>query len=168
MRKFIFASLASSVAPVAFMSGEVVETVVAGGVRVNKADYDANPKAYGSLDKAATAEDAALNVETTGGAASLPEGATTVPAPSAAVRILGEDKTVAPSQPSPGQLVVFKGGTAKKPVYTVTDTQGEPVKEMEGIDPNGYATEADAWAAITNALAIAQRQLPPVQNAPQS
>ena len=57
----------------------------------------------------------------------------------------------APAEPvkneTPAQLLVSKEGTGAKAVFFVTDAQGVKVTG-EGITETGYASEADAWAAI--------------------
>lgn len=161
MRKMIFAASVSMVA-LAFMS-DSCETVTVKGedgspLRINKADFDADPgkwKVHKDEQEQATP-----------GQITLPDPETQQPlaAPSAphfgggegdpsapAVLIDPLKGAVAPSAPSPNQRLVAKEtvgtGKNKGDRYFVVDGSGVRL-EMDGVEADGYETEAAAWKAI--------------------
>lgn len=161
--------LRRSVSLIAFMS-DVCETVQikgAGGepVRVNKSDYDADQDSDKPTMKLFTKDnEGEQTVPPIPAASGFPEGATPTAAPIAPnfgaidgnapnqqgaqpLTMDPEKQAAAPTAPSPEQLVVVKEGTTRKPVYFVVNGTGEKV-ERTGLEKDGYATEADAWAAI--------------------
>lgn len=56
----------------------------------------------------------------------------------------GQTVTEAQGQPQPAQYMVGKSGKR----HFVVTPQGEPVEDVEGIDPKGYTTDKEAWDAI--------------------
>lgn len=137
---------------------EVVETVVVGGVRYNKADYEADQalpegqrQIKGSLSKAASADPEKQSTP----AGVLETGGPPLAAPSApdfsgggtdAQQIDPLKDAAAPVAHGENARLVLKSGSGAKP-YKVVDGAGNPI-EMDGIDPKGYATEQGAWDAI--------------------
>lgn len=156
MRIHLFSSVA--LVALAHMSDTCETVSVNGGLRVNKSDYDADQGDGGAkqykLDSAAKQE---ANVDNTAGVeTTLPPGVTVPPAPSAPIP-LAPDGTVptagivTATTASPGQLLVSKGGTDKKPKFYVVTVDGgvsTPVVDREGIDKAGYDSEVEAWEAI--------------------
>lgn len=170
MKNMLLASAVTAIHAV-FVS-EVLETVVVGGVRINKADYEADQQKpagereySGTVNKTETAKDNAAPTVTTGPSLSLPEGGQTVPAPSAPVSVLG-DATVAPTIPSPDQLLVAKEGEGKKARFFVVRTDGSRVEDDQLIDKAGYTDDKLAWAAITSYIHAKQMILKPLGDAP--
>lgn len=113
-------------------------------VLINAADFD--PKAH-TVWGEETAPVATVEAVPT------PEGVVTAPdvpaAPVVTVEAVSTPEGVvtapdAPAAPVALEMFVTKQ-SAKK--FIVTDRAGTPV-EAEGIDPKGYASEAEAWAAI--------------------
>jgi hypothetical protein len=157
MRNVLLASLAA-ILPVAF-TAEVLETVMAkvkGGsgelVRVNKSDVDANPDNYTVSDKQTANQEPATPP---GVVTNVAPGLEIPPAPSAPdfrppEPVPGEPAPpapgapVAPTVPSPDQKLVVKDGSK----FFVVRPDGTRIEDIEGIDPKGYKTEKDAWAAI--------------------
>lgn len=133
---------------------EVVNVKGHGGsvLRINKADYDADPDAY-TLHK----DDDAEQTPPAAILATPVEGVIIPPAPSAPVpkgdafdadgkRI--EGGPVAPTTPAPNALLLKKEGTEKKPVFFVVDATGNKITDRDGIDPAGYPSEKDGWDAV--------------------
>lgn len=162
MRAILLATVASVIGR-AFMS-DACETVLVtrkgnkGKVRVNKADYDADQADDGAkvmtLAKDEAEQSAPNGVQALTG---FPEGVTPTAAPSApdftgggevSPPVIDPSKdAVAPTAPSPNQRLVAKEGNGKSAKFFVVDGTGTKL-EMDGIDPAGYATDAEAWKAI--------------------
>lgn len=150
MKAYLLATVAA-----AFMS-ETVETITVGGVRVNKADYEADQEKpegerlyKGKVGKDEDQSQAGM----TAGVMDTSDGPP-LAAPSAP-NFGGEDSGVAPSPIDPLKgAVAPTTGTAdqrlvlkEKDRYFVVDAKGEKIKD-DGIDAKGYTSESAAWKAI--------------------
>lgn len=115
---------------------DTCETVMVGGVRVNRADYEADQakpvkeRLYGKLDSAAKQEAAPQSQE--GVDNTIPPGTEVPPAPAA---------------PSPGGMLVSKEGKR----FFVVDATGNKITDNDKLDVKGYEAEKDAWTAIVEA-----------------
>lgn len=159
MKTTLLASIAS-VIPMAFMSADVCEVVSIEGadgkpVRVNKSDYDADQAEGGAKSMTLHKEQPDQSVA---GQVVIPPpaGVTIPPAPAAPNFVPATDAAgqplpvgapVPPTTPAPNAKLVMKEGRK----YYVVDTTGAKITGTDGIDEAGYASEADAIAAI-NAL----------------
>src|SRR5690606_10467106 len=147
MKAYLLASVAAA------FTSETCEVVTVGGVRVNKADYEADQEKpvgerqyKGKLDKEAAQPEQTAGVQLTGGdpapaAPSAPDssgGDNAAPMPIDPLK-----QAAAPVTASPNQRLVMKKGSK----YIVVDGTGQPV-EMDGIEKGGYKTEEAAWNAI--------------------
>lgn len=156
MKKLLLASTGLNVA-VAFMS-DTCEVVVVNGVRVNKADYEADQekpaaeRQYSAKAKPEEPADAARG--TMDGpplaAPSAPHFASAADSAVAPTPIDPLKGAAAPVNASPNQRLVLKekvkGGGER---YFVVDGNGQKITDLEpAIDPKGYDTEELAQAAI--------------------
>jgi hypothetical protein len=145
---FAIASVCASALALNARAFDTCETVMVGGVRVNRSDYDADQekpakeRQYGKLDT--KQEDAP---QSSGDAPMAPPAPAPEPQP---VAPAPEPQPVAPAPepqpvaPSPGGLLISKEGNR----YFVVNAQGEKVTDNAAIDAKkGYASEPDAWAA---------------------
>lgn len=138
VKAHLLASVA--VAAMAFMS-EIVETVIVKGdggepLRINKSDYDADPKAWKlhGDDK-----NDAPDVITAGAPVAVAEGLIIPPAPSAPHFI----DPAAPATASNDTLFINKEGK----LFFIVRADGSKVDDALDVDPKGYKTEAEARAA---------------------
>ena len=98
-------------------------------LRINQSDYDANPDAWELFD---------VHVATTSD-----------PAPAVV--------SAATTNAAPAQMVVGKQGTGENAkYYAIDNATQQKVEGVEGIDSDGYATEAEAWGAIMAKTAAPQ------------
>lgn len=155
----LLALLSTAAFPVAFMSDTVETVLVKGGkdgpVRVNKSDYDADQSENGekkmTLHNATQSQQKEAEIDKGGnpqnpqiaGNVQLPVNPDFPPQPAPAAPDFGPTPAAAPTAPSPNQRLVKKDG--KK--FLAVDGQGTPL-DIDGIDPKGYASEAEAWNAI--------------------
>jgi hypothetical protein len=148
MKAYLMASVA-----VGFMA-ETCEVVTVGGVRVNKADYEADQqKPEGERQYKGKVSEAEPSTRMTAGVMDTTSGPP-LAAPSAP-HFGGEDSAappapidplkgaVAPTTGTADQRLVLKDGSK----YFVVDALGNKV-EGDGIDSKGYKTEDAAWKAI--------------------
>lgn len=162
--------LFTSAAPIAFMS-EQCETVVVKGkdgspVRINKSDYDADPKAYGSLAGKADQEAGAVPHAEVNTFVAPTEPQIPASAPIMGDRHpLGNTTETAPGPEGDGERRVLLsepvapvGQNDQRQVakigskHFVVDSTGNKV-EADGIDPAGYKSEGEAWKAANPAVA---------------
>lgn len=147
--KRLLASTAAIHLPLVFMSDAVPTVTVMmdhGPVQINRDDY--NEERHGAI----FAGDHEYNADGTRRDANPIT-------PSAPGFTRGDEKIAASDDGGKvelGNLGVRPGKKKGKDTFTVIDTNtGQPVA-MEGIDAKGYASNADAWKAITDAQAAAQ------------
>ena len=125
----------SALACAAFMSDGPIPTVTVKGedgqpLRINQSDYEADPSAYELYESAnAAADDAAAAAR-----ASAPNGDG------------GNDPAVvvAPAGIAP---MVASEGTGRNKRFYIVDPAGAKLTG-EGIEADGYETDAAAWAAV--------------------
>jgi hypothetical protein len=153
---FKIAMTLAAIHVIAFMS-DLCETVIIEGsdgnpLRINAEDFDKKlHKLHGAN------EEPQADPVVAGSPPVLAEGVIVAPAPSA------PDLTVPPVDPNDPAAVAAAAGTPVAPVtpapnaklvkkegkkFFVVDAGGEKITDAEGIDVAGYATEADAWAAV--------------------
>lgn len=158
MRNYLMLALGTLAVVRAFMS-DVCPTVTIIGhdgdpLIVNKSDYDADQAEGGA--KSMTLHKTQHGAASGGTPTAYPPGVQPTAAPSAPNFNSGDQtpdvidpakNAAAPTAPSPNSLLVSKGGTEKKPVFTIVDGNGAPV--VHGlINADGYATEKEAWDAV--------------------
>lgn len=145
----------------AFMS-DIVPTVQIvgddGPVLINASDYDAEKHELYTPKKSDPVIGEALTP--TSFIAPVPESlAPSAPfananpdgQPSAPATLTPEAAAIEAAAANPGlsgQRLVVKTGSK----YFVVDTDGNKITGVDGIDENGYKSEADAWTAVTTAV----------------
>lgn len=160
MRAFLMASVASVIGR-AFMS-DVCETVQIKGddgqpLRVNKSAFDADQAGDKTMKLYTKDKEGEQSIPGGPVPTTFPEGVPITAAPAAPDFSPPADDTpppiderknaVAPTAPSANTpLVAHEGTGAKKRFYVVDGTGAKIAKD--GIDTDGYKTEAEAWNAI--------------------
>lgn len=113
-----------------------------GSVMINKSDFDpAIHRLPGAATDMAIPPGAGGDVDANGNTVNAGDGGQMVPP-------LATEPPQTPAPPAPVQMAVTKKG--KK--FVVVDTAGNAI-ERDGIEKDGYASDTEAWAAIT-ALSI--------------
>lgn len=107
-----------------------------GPFRINKSDYDADPKKYGDLYEPSGKKGEELAADEAN------RMTTQEPAPPVTVLPPG---AVAPSPPN---WQVVSEGTGKNKRSFVVHPTGEHVNNVPGIDAGGYADDGKAWEAV--------------------
>jgi hypothetical protein len=157
----------SAVAIIAAFMSDTCETVMVGGVRVNKSDYEADQekpsgeRQYGSLDSDAKQKDNAETVVNTAEVQTNVAPGVIVPSAPSSPNFNAPDNTAAqvatdatgaavPTVPAPNAKLVMPEGTGAKKRFYIVDATGTKftAEQLPGIEDKGYATETDAWNAI--------------------
>lgn len=154
MKAYLLASVGAAISA-AFMS-ETVETITVGGVRVNKADYEADqekPEGERQYKGKVGKDEDQSQAGMTAGVMDTSDGPP-LAAPSAP-NFGGEDDGVAPAPIDPlknavapttgtaDQRLVLKEGSK----YFIVNAKGEKVTG-DGIEAKGYSSDSAAWKAI--------------------
>ncbi len=140
--KHILASV-SIVALSAAFSSEIEETVVVGGIRMDKSAYNAMPEAdRPAIDQKATDDQDGATI----GAlpVSLDAAAPMPPSPSAP----HFGNVVTPDVPSHDSITIKREGTGKNAKYFVVWPDGTHVENFRDVDAGGYPDESQAWTAV--------------------
>lgn len=128
--------------------GDVVETVTIvteeGPVRINRSDYD--PAVHTLVDNTGASVSVASVSQVATPSASVSVATISEPSASVSAATISEPSV---SQAATVNYTVKKKGRGAAAKFHVVDTDGNEVVR-EGIEADGYATDTEAWAAITN------------------